>query len=179
MHVDIHALNSCTRSGGQLSLGADAGSFLAVAAVPKFSVFRDLQFGGVGGGDAVARLHVVALLQLAESAHQTRVGSIQWCYALLLWMHMNTVRPGKKFQYYSFLISWRRNVTFLFVPILTCWYLLYNQALLMSWACFKWAVKWSWHWCANKLQTNCHVYILLRFRVRLTWVWLLWVTATC
>lgn len=62
IHVDIHTLNSCTRSGGQLSLGADAGSFLAVAAVPKFSVFRDLQFGGVGGGDAVARLHVVALL---------------------------------------------------------------------------------------------------------------------
>lgn len=64
---------------------------LAVAAVPELSVFSDLQFGGVGGGDAVAGLHAVALLQLGQGAHQAGVGSIQRCYALLLHTHMQTV----------------------------------------------------------------------------------------
>lgn len=56
----------------------------AVAAVPKLSVLGDLQLGGVGGGDAVAGLHAVTLLQLAERAHETSVGGIQRRYALLL-----------------------------------------------------------------------------------------------
>lgn len=36
----------------------------AVGAVAKLPVLCDLQLGGVGGGDAVPRLHAVALLQL-------------------------------------------------------------------------------------------------------------------
>lgn len=60
---------------------------LAVAAVPKLSVFSNLQFGGVGGGDAITGLHAVTLLQLRQSAHQTSVGCIQRCYALLLHTH--------------------------------------------------------------------------------------------
>lgn len=57
---------------------------LAIAAVPELAVFSNLQFGGVGGGDAVAGLHAVSLLQLRQSAHQTSVGCVQRCYALLL-----------------------------------------------------------------------------------------------
>lgn len=60
---------------------------LAVAAVPELSVFGNLQFGGVGGGDAVAALHGVALLQLRQSAHQASIGCIQRGYALLLHEH--------------------------------------------------------------------------------------------
>lgn len=57
---------------------------LAVAAVPELSVLSDLQLGGVGGGDAVATLHAVALLQLGQGAHQTGVGCVQRCDTLLL-----------------------------------------------------------------------------------------------
>lgn len=46
-----------------------AGAGLTVAAIPKLSVFSDLQFGGVGGGYTVAALHAVAFLQLGEGAH--------------------------------------------------------------------------------------------------------------
>lgn len=41
----------------------------AVGAVAELSVLCDLQFGGVCGRDAVARLHAVALLQLGQSTH--------------------------------------------------------------------------------------------------------------
>lgn len=37
-------------------------SMLAVAAVPEFSIFRDLQLRRVGGRDAVPRLHAVPIL---------------------------------------------------------------------------------------------------------------------
>lgn len=60
---------------------------LAIAAVPKLSIFSNLQFGGVGGGDAVPGLHAVALLQLRQSTHQASVGCIQGCNALLLHTH--------------------------------------------------------------------------------------------
>lgn len=50
---------------------------LAVAAVPELAVFGDLQLGGVGGGDAVAGLQAVALLQLRQGAHQAGVGRVQ------------------------------------------------------------------------------------------------------
>lgn len=59
-------------------------SLLAVAAVAELAVLRDLQFAGVGGRDAVARLHAVAFLQLRQSAHQAGVGCIQRSYPLLL-----------------------------------------------------------------------------------------------
>lgn len=83
MHVDVRSFNNCTHVQALC---------LAIAAVPELSVLSYLQFGGVGGGDAVAGLHAVALLQLGQSAHQTGVGCIQRCYALLLHTHMNTVR---------------------------------------------------------------------------------------
>lgn len=60
---------------------------LAIAAVPKLSIFSNLQFGGVGGGDAVPGLHAVALLQLRQSTHQASVGCIQGRDALLLHTH--------------------------------------------------------------------------------------------
>lgn len=44
-------------------------SMLAVAAVPKFTVFRDLQLGRVGRRDAVPRLHAITILQLRQSTH--------------------------------------------------------------------------------------------------------------
>lgn len=68
---------------------------LAVAAVPKLAVFSNLQFGGVGGGDAIAGLHAVTLLQLRQSAHQTSVGCIQRCYALLLHTHTHRCIWGR------------------------------------------------------------------------------------
>lgn len=57
---------------------------LTVAAVSELSILCNLQLAGVGGGDPVAGLHAVTFLQLAESAHQTSVGSIQRRYPLLL-----------------------------------------------------------------------------------------------
>lgn len=48
-----------------LSLRSVGGGFRsAVGAVAKLAVFCDLQLGGVGGRDAVPRLHAVALFQL-------------------------------------------------------------------------------------------------------------------
>lgn len=84
-HVDVLPSNGCTLAGTRHTLARR--SVLAVAAVPELSVLRDLQFGGVGGGDAVAGLHAVALLQLGQSAHQTGIGCVQGCYALLLQTH--------------------------------------------------------------------------------------------
>ena len=60
------------------------GLSLAVAAVAELPVLGDLQLGGVGGRDAVARLHAVALLQLRQRRHQPRVGRVQRRDALLL-----------------------------------------------------------------------------------------------
>lgn len=65
-------------------LGQTPAVRLAVAAVSELSVFRYLQFGGVGGGDAVAGLHAVALLQLGQGAHETGVGRIKGRDAFLL-----------------------------------------------------------------------------------------------
>lgn len=70
--LTVHTQALDTRRSGQMMPGC-----LAIAAVPELSVFSDLQFGGVGGGDAVAGLHAVALLQLGQGAHQTGVGGIQ------------------------------------------------------------------------------------------------------
>lgn len=67
-----------------IELGEALSPSLAVAAVPELSVLRDLELGGVGGGDAVAGLHAVALLQLGQSAHQAGVGRVQRGDALLL-----------------------------------------------------------------------------------------------
>lgn len=47
-----------------VSLCGSGGLCLAVGAVAKLPVLCDLQLGGVGGRDAVPRLHAVALLQL-------------------------------------------------------------------------------------------------------------------
>ena len=90
MHPRMHVLSTsshlilCTRT--HAGTRALAGR-LTVAAVPELSVLRDLQFGGVGGRDAVAGLHAVALLQLRQGAHQTGVGGVQRRDALLLHTH--------------------------------------------------------------------------------------------
>lgn len=78
-------------------------SSLAVAAVPELPVFSDLQLGGVGGGDAVAGLHAVALLQLGQSAHQTGVCCIQRCYALLLHTQIQKIQLEGAEMYVFFL----------------------------------------------------------------------------
>lgn len=75
MHIDVLAFNNCTHAGTRHSFRADAT--LTVATIPKFSVLSNLQFGGVGGGDTVSRLHAVAFLQLGQSAHQAGIGCVQ------------------------------------------------------------------------------------------------------
>lgn len=56
----------------------------AVGGVAKLSVLSDLQLGGVGGWDAVASLHAVALLQLRQSGHEPRIRGVQRSYPLFL-----------------------------------------------------------------------------------------------
>lgn len=55
-----------------------------MAAVSELAVLSDLQFGGVGRGDAVTGLHAVPLFQLRQGAHEAGVGGIQGGDALLL-----------------------------------------------------------------------------------------------
>lgn len=69
-----------------LSLGR-----LTIAAVSELAVFSNLQFGGVGGGDAVTGLHAVPLFQLCQSTHEAGVGGIQGGDALLLWARRASV----------------------------------------------------------------------------------------
>lgn len=57
---------------------------LTIAAVSELAVLGNLQFGGVGGGDAVTGLHAVPLFQLRQGAHEAGVGGIQGGNALLL-----------------------------------------------------------------------------------------------
>lgn len=57
---------------------------LTIAAVSELAVLSNLQFGGVGGGDAVTGLHAVPLFQLCQGAHEAGVGSVQGGDALLL-----------------------------------------------------------------------------------------------
>lgn len=61
-----------------------AASAQLAAAVFEFPVLRDGKLGGVGGGDAIADLHAVALLHLRQRAHQPRVGRVQGHDPLLL-----------------------------------------------------------------------------------------------
>lgn len=63
-----------------LSLGR-----LTIAAVSELAVLSNLQFGGVGGGDAVTGLHAVPLFQLCEGTHEAGIGSIQRGNAFFLW----------------------------------------------------------------------------------------------
>lgn len=58
---------------------------LTIAAVSELAVLGNLQFGGVGGGDAVTGLHAVPLFQLRQGAHEAGVGGVQGGDALLLW----------------------------------------------------------------------------------------------
>lgn len=58
---------------------------LTIAAVSELAVLSNLQFGGVGGGDAVTGLHAVPLFQLCEGTHEAGIGSIQRGNALFLW----------------------------------------------------------------------------------------------
>lgn len=90
MHVDRRPLCEYLYTSKHSTLTLHIS--LAVAAVPKLAVFSNLQFGGVGGGNAVSGLHAVTLLQLRQSAHQTSVGCIQRCYALLLHTQTHTHR---------------------------------------------------------------------------------------
>lgn len=48
-----------------------------MAAVSELAVLSNLQFGGVGGGDAVTGLHAVPLFQLRQGAHEAGVGGVQ------------------------------------------------------------------------------------------------------
>lgn len=50
---------------------------LTMAAVSELAVLSNLQFGGVGGGDAVTGLHAVPLFQLRQGAHEAGVGGVQ------------------------------------------------------------------------------------------------------
>lgn len=50
---------------------------LTIAAVSELAVLGNLQFGGVGGGDAVTGLHAVPLFQLCQGAHEAGVGCVQ------------------------------------------------------------------------------------------------------
>lgn len=50
---------------------------LTIAAVSELAVLSNLQFGGVGGGDAVTGLHAVPLFQLGQGTHEAGVGGIQ------------------------------------------------------------------------------------------------------
>lgn len=103
MHPRMHVLstsshpNICTHTHAHTrsqALERSPSVRLTVAAVPELSVLGDLQFGGVGGRDAVAGLHAVALLQLRQGAHQTGVGGVQRRDTLLLQphTHINLVR---------------------------------------------------------------------------------------
>lgn len=73
---------------------------LTIAAVSELAVLSNLQFGGVGGGDAVTGLHAVPLFQLRESAHEAGIGSIQRGDALFLWAKRTSVghRMGSRLQ---------------------------------------------------------------------------------
>lgn len=73
----------------QVSAPSPAGRWLAAparleAAVFEFTILRDGKLGGVGGGDAIADLHAVALLHLRQGTHQARVGRVQGHDPLLL-----------------------------------------------------------------------------------------------
>lgn len=57
--------------------GPPSSGRLTTAAVSELAVLSNLQFGGVGGGDAVTGLHAVPLFQLCQGAHEAGVGSIQ------------------------------------------------------------------------------------------------------
>ena len=61
---------------------------LSAAAVSEFTILRDGKLGGVGGRDAIADLHAVALLHLGQRAHQPGVGRVQGHDPLFL-QHIN------------------------------------------------------------------------------------------
>lgn len=65
--------------------GPPSSGRLTTAAVSELAVLSNLQFGGIGGGDAVTGLHAVPLFQLCQGAHEAGVGGIQGGDALLLW----------------------------------------------------------------------------------------------
>lgn len=69
MYCHVISINHSPCPSPSLSKARVFTFTLAVAAVSEFSVFGDLQFGWVGGRDAVPRLHAVAILQLRQSAH--------------------------------------------------------------------------------------------------------------
>ena len=50
---------------------------LVVCGVSELAVLSNLQFGGVGGGEAVTGLHAVPLFELRQGAHEARVGRVQ------------------------------------------------------------------------------------------------------
>lgn len=82
-----------------------SGQSPSAAAVFEFTILRDGQLGGVGGGEAVADLRAVPLLHLRQRAHQSGVGRIQGHDPFFL-QHTN---PGfisatcKRIAPYSFL----------------------------------------------------------------------------
>lgn len=57
--------------------GPPSSGRLTMAAVSELAVLGNLQFGGVGGGDAVTGLHAVPLFQLRQGAHEAGVGGVQ------------------------------------------------------------------------------------------------------
>lgn len=83
-----------------LGEGPPSSGRLAIAAVSELAVLSNLQFGGVGGGDAVTGLHAVPLFQLRQGTHEAGIGSVQGGDALLLWARRVSVghKMGSRMQ---------------------------------------------------------------------------------
>lgn len=75
-----------------------AASARLAAAVFEFTILRDGKLGGVGGGDAIADLHAVALLHLRQGTHQPRVGRVQGHDPLLLQQTPHKVRAPSQIK---------------------------------------------------------------------------------
>lgn len=76
-----------------------AASAQLAAAVFEFTILRDGKLGGIGGGDAIADLHAVALLHLRQGTHQPRVGRVQGHDPLLLQQTSHKVRTPSKMKF--------------------------------------------------------------------------------
>lgn len=75
-----------------------AASAQLAAAVFEFTILRDGKLGGIGGGDAIADLHAVALLHLCQGTHQPRVGRVQGHDPLLLQQTPHKVRAPSQMK---------------------------------------------------------------------------------
>lgn len=77
-----------------------AASAHLAAAVFEFTILRDGKLGRIGGGDAIADLHAVALLHLCQGTHQPRVGRVQGHDPLLLQQTSHKVRTSSQMKFF-------------------------------------------------------------------------------